>query len=76
MIVYSIRPKYVINHEKYCGVFKKMLYAIKRNGTNKIDRKTAAQISNEKKVIKGLTQKDAHKIGYVAGAEHIVVGDG
>jgi len=67
----SSQVKYEIVSEEYCGPFKKLIYKIKRKGSKKVEQKTVAQISNDKKVIKGLKPEDAHKVGYVAGVEHL-----
>lgn len=65
----NLQPQYEIKSEEYCTTFKKMIFSVKRKGSNKIKQKTAEQILARKKVLKGLKQEEAYRIGYIAGTE-------
>lgn len=65
----SNTPKYKIIMQEFCDTFSKILFKLKKRGSNKIILKTASQISLDKSLINNLSKEDACSISYTAGYE-------
>ena len=64
-------PKYKILAQKFSEEAEKTIFAVLKQGNKKYQSATAAELSTDKKIINGLTQKEAHKVGFIAGIEHM-----
>jgi len=65
----EVNPKYSLEKQDYSETFGQLVHTLKRKGKNETIQKTAAQISEDEKLVKGLSQEDAHRVGYAAGVE-------
>lgn len=63
------KPRYKILVHDFCVAFNKMIFSLKRSNKEGVIQKTAAQISEDKELLKQLTQEEAHLIGYTTAAE-------
>jgi hypothetical protein len=65
-------PKYKILAQRLSGVDNKVVFAVKRRGSNKTMIKTANEIAMDEDFITGLPQKDAHLVGYTVATEQLL----
>lgn len=63
-------PKQKIIKQEHSTTLGKTIYTLEEKTTKKRVQKTAQEISEDKRTIKGLKQDDAHKIGYASAHEH------
>jgi len=66
------KPKYKITGSVFCDKLKKILFSIKQHGFDNITEKTAADISADQSMMISMSQKDAHRVGYIYGSESIL----
>ena len=66
------KPKYQIFIQRFSENRKKMIFTLKKLGTDIFISKTAAEISLDKTLINELQQEDVLSIGYVAGYEQSI----
>lgn len=66
-------PKYKILAQKLSEKNDQTVFAILKKGETKHHVITAAEISTNTEILNGLNQKDAHKIGFIAGSEQIIL---
>ncbi|MCW5589910.1 MAG: hypothetical protein KIT27_09660 [Legionellales bacterium] len=62
-------PRYKILAKRLLEKEKKLIFAIKEKGSNKILTKTAEEITADPDLIRNLNQSDAHSIGYTYGSQ-------
>ena len=65
-------PKYKILAKRLSEENDKMVFAVQKKGSNKLEAKTASQISTNEEILKGMDQKDAHMVGYTVATEQIL----
>ena len=63
-------PKYKILAKRLSEQDNRLVFAIREKGNTKPVIKSATEISNDKDLLDGLDQKDAHMVGYVSASEH------
>ncbi len=61
-------PKYQILAQRI-SKDKKIVFAIKKKGSNTVSMKSADEVYNDKDIISNLNHKDAHDVGYVKGLQ-------
>ncbi len=66
-------PKYKILAKRLSEDDSRMQFAIHKKGTNKVEVKTAAEISGDKEILQSLDQKDAHAVGFTTAEEKSAV---
>jgi len=62
-------PKYKILAKKLSEDNDKMIFAVHEKGSNKVETKTADQITADTEILKSLDQQDAHMVGYTVATE-------
>lgn len=62
-------PKHKIVSQEYVEPYDTMVYTLEEKLSKEKKQKTAAEISKDKKLVKGLNQEDAHKVGFGSGSE-------
>ena len=62
-------PKYSILAQRLSSEDNKLIFAIKQRGQKTPLIRTAEQIAQDETLIAGLTQKDAHLVGFTAATE-------
>ena len=62
-------PKYKILAKRLSEENDKMVFAVQKKGSSKIETKTADQISTDEEILKSIDQKDAHMVGYTVATE-------
>lgn len=63
-------PRFKIVLQEYCKTIGKIIYTLIETTTKNKTQKTAAQITANKKTLRGLNSTDAHLIGYTTSLEH------
>lgn len=66
-------PKYKVLAQKLSAEHDQTLFAISKKGEKNHRVITASEISSNQEILNGLHQKDAHRIGFVAGIEQIIL---
>lgn len=62
-------PKHKIVSQEYIEPYDTMVYTLEEKNSKERKQKTATEISKDNKLVKGLTQEDAHKIGFGTASE-------
>ena len=65
------KPKSKVLSQKFCNQLNKLLFLIENDQNDETVVKTANEISVDESIIKNLSQKDAHMVGYTAGLESV-----
>jgi hypothetical protein len=65
-------PKYKILAKKLSEANDQMLFALRKKGDKTLQFKTAAEISQDKEILKQIDQQDAHMVGFTAASEAII----
>jgi len=66
-------PKYKILAQHLSKDDKRIVFAIKERGKNKVTIKTASELSSNEETIKNFDQTDAHVIGHTSGTEQTLM---
>lgn len=66
-------PTYKILAQKFSAENEQTLFAILKKGETQHCAITAADISSSQEIVRGLSQQDAHKIGFIAGIEQAIL---
>lgn len=64
-----LKPRYLIITQEFCSYTERMLFKLRKQGSNEVIIKTAAEISLDKHLVVSLSQEDAYCIGFMAGYE-------
>lgn len=65
-------PKYKILAKEYCDN-NQTIFILQKKGENKIEAKTASEITTDDGIINNLNQKDAHIVGYTMANENFLL---
>lgn len=57
---------------RFCNNLNKMIFGIKKRGTEDIEQKTANEISLDKALLSELSQEDAHMVGFTTASEQVL----
>ncbi len=63
------QPKYKIVLQEFCSKLNRLVFRLKQKGSNQTVKATAAEISQDKTILNGLSQAEAHKVGYATAME-------
>ncbi len=63
-------PKHKIVSQEYVEPYDTLVYTLEEKLSKEKKQKTAAEISTDKTLVKGLNQEDAHKVGFGSGSEN------
>lgn len=63
------QPKYQIISQQFSDTLKRIIFKIRKRGSQHLVCKSADQLSHDKSILKQLTQEDAHRVGYVTAVE-------
>lgn len=67
------KPKLRVVSHRFSDNFKKILFCLKKTGSDDTIEKSADEISNATSMINSFHPKDAHLIGYIYGVESVTM---
>ena len=62
-------PKHKVVAQEYVEPYDTKVYTLEEKSTQNKKQKTAAEISKDKKLVKGLKAEDAHAVGFASATE-------